>query len=523
MWETLSHLFICKDTILIAILVTIYTQILVSLLFGINMHAMENVLYIALIVLTAITTWAFLAKSKWQRAYHDSKKECESSLERISSLENRIEESLIRNQEVERELAVSNSHREQLKGQIIELTEKLNTTSKELLTAVQQCAALSSELKGSEERFQQEQERNRKSEEQIRESEDILRQQFKLLANDILNEQTKSFKQENREQVEGLLKPFRDNITEFRERVEKIYSIEAEQHGALKNELGHLLELNRKITSETKALTKALKGDSKIQGDYGEMILDTILSASNLVKGVHYTVQQTLKGDEGENLRPDVILHLPDKKQIVIDSKTSLTAYSEYINAEDYDSQQMALKAHIESVRKHVLELSRKSYQELMSTSPDFVIMFIPNEPAFLVAQQAAPELWGEAYKKKVIISSPSNIFALLKLVDNLWQRSDLERNTRDIAECGSRMYDQLVSIIEALGDLERALNLAQKSYNETLKRMTSGNNNMVRLGAHMQKLNIKIKKTLPQSIVDMADLNLEIEESTSDNEKDRE
>lgn len=376
-------------------------------------------------------------------------------------------------------------------------------------------ASLEAKLDAAEQKLREEQERHTRSEAEKREAEEAMRLQFKNLASDILGEQTRSFRESNRESMDELLKPFKQNMADFRERVEKIYASEAEQHGALKNELNHLLELNRQITTETNNLTRALKGDTKVQGDFGEMILDTILSSSHLIRGVHYYVQDTLKNEAGENLRPDVILNLPDKKQIVIDSKSSLTAYADYAQSEVYEERAALMKAHVDSVRRHVQELASKRYQELMECSPDFVIMFIPNESAFLAAMQAAPEIWAEAYKKKVIISSPTNLFALLKLVDNLWQRSDLERNTRDIAECGSKIYDQLVSFTEALQGVEKGLKTAQGAYDEAYKRFTQGNNNLVRLGERMVGLNVKIKKRLPAQVVDQADLDTEAETGT--------
>ncbi len=377
----------------------------------------------------------------------------------------------------------------------------------QLRVLIAERATLAARLEAAEQRFREAEERHTQKATEKAEMEEAMRLQFKTLANDILGEQSRRFGEANKESLDAVLKPFKQNIADFRERVEKIYASEAEQHGALKNELNHLLELNRQITTETTNLTRALKGDSKVQGDFGEMILDTILSSSHLVKGVHYWTQDTLKNEAGENLRPDVILHLPDKKQIIIDSKTSLTAYANYAVAEHPDERASQLKLHIESVRKHVQELSSKSYQSLLAASPDFVIMFIPNESAFLAAMQADAEIWSDAYKKKVIISSPTNLFALLKLVDNLWQRSDLERNTRDIAECGSKIYDQLVSFSDALTGVEKGLKLAQGSYEEAYKRFTTGNNNLVRLGERMVSLNVKIKKRQPSQILDSADL----------------
>lgn len=385
--------------------------------------------------------------------------------------------------------------------------ERAERAEEQLRTLIAERATLQAKFEGAEERLREERERHTRSQAEREQAEEAMRQQFKNLATDILGEQSRSFRSVNQESIESLLKPFKQNITDFRERVEKIYATEAEQHGALKNELKHLMELNRQITTETTNLTRALKGDSKVQGDFGEMILDTILSSSQLIKGVHYTVQQSHKNEQGEVVRPDVILHLPDKKQIIIDSKTSLTAFAEYSQAEQPEERNSRMKAHLESVRKHVLELSAKNYQDLLDCSPDFVILFIPNEPAFLAAMQADPTIWADAYKRKVIISSPTNLFALLKLVDNLWQRSDLERNTRDIAECGSKIYDQLVLFSETLLGIEKGLKSAQGAYDEAYKRFTTGNNNLIRLGERMVGLNVKIKKRLTAQVLDSADL----------------
>lgn len=388
--------------------------------------------------------------------------------------------------------------------------ERALKAENELREVIAERAALEAKLESKEQRLKEELERHTLSEEEQKATREAMRLQFKTLATDILSEQSRAFRETNKESMDALLKPFKQNISDFRERVEKIYATEAEQHGALKNELKHLMELNHRITTETSNLTRALKGDSKVQGDFGEMILDTILASSNLVRGVHYQVQDTMKNEQGENVRPDVVLNLPDKKQIVIDSKTSLTAYSAYCSTESADERTAHLRAHLDSVRKHVLELSSKRYQELMACSPDFVVMFIPNEPAFLAAMQADSEIWNDAYKRKVIISSPTNLFALLKLVDNLWQRSDLERNTRDIAECGSKIYDQLVAFSEALQGVEKGLKTAQGSYDEAFKRFTQGNNNLVRLGERMVGLNVKIKKRLAASVLDSAELDSE-------------
>ncbi len=318
-------------------------------------------------------------------------------------------------------------------------------------------------------------------------SEETLRLQFRNLAGEILGEQSRQFRQTNKEALDILLKPFRDNIVDFRERVERIYSHENEQRGELKNELRNLMELNRRITTETTNLTNALKGNSKVQGDWGEVLLDTILDGSSLIKGIHYETQYNIKDAEGRNLRPDVVLRLPEGKRIVIDSKVSLTAFVDCTAADDEAERRRLLDAHVASVRQHVRELGAKEYQRLLD-SPDFVVMFIPNEPAFLEALKADRSIWSDAYEKKVIISSPTNLFALLKLVADLWKYSDQDRNTKEIATCALKLYEQLVAFTSSLEGVGTALGKARDAYDDAYKRLCTGNDNIVRVGERLRR-----------------------------------
>lgn len=337
-------------------------------------------------------------------------------------------------------------------------------------------------------RYQQRiEEQQREAEQRRTEEIEHLKSHFKSLSAEILTEQSKQFRETNKESMDVLLKPFRDNITEFRQRVEHIYSHENEQRGELKNELKHLLELNQRITTETTNLTNALRGNSKVQGDWGETMLETILDSSSLVKGVHYLTQHNLKDAEGNNLRPDVILRLPEEKQIVIDSKVSLTAYVNYTAATDETERRAHLADHVASVRKHIKELGNKEYQKLLQ-SPDFVILFVANEPAFLEALKADPQLWSEAYEKKVLISSPTNLFAMLKMVADMWKYDAQDKNTKRIAECGLKLYEQAVALTASLEQVGTALQKAQAAYDDTYKRLHTGNNNVVRLGQQLKK-----------------------------------
>ena len=363
--------------------------------------------------------------------------------------------------------------------------EKSAAAEIEIRTLVERSTLAQARLEAAEQRMAEARAEREKMEE-------TFRTQFKNLANDILGEQSRTFKETNREALDVLLKPFRDNIVEFRERVEKIYSSENEQRGALRNEL--------------ERLTRALKGNSKVQGDWGEMILETILDNSNLIRGVHYDTQLNIKDEAGNNLRPDVVLYLPEGKRIVIDSKVSLTAFVGYVGAEDEATRRQYLASHVASVRQHVVELGRKEYQRLLD-SPDFVIMFIPNEPAFLAALQNDSSIWADAYDKKVIISSPTNLFALLKLVDDLWKRNAQNKNTADIVTYGTKLYEQLVAFTASLEGVGQSLDAARDKYNDAYKRLCTGNDNIVRCGERLRKLGIPTKKQQSARTLQAADL----------------
>ncbi len=328
------------------------------------------------------------------------------------------------------------------------------------------------------------------------------RLEFRNLANDILEEKSRQFKETNKESLDTLLKPFKDNLADFKKRVEDIYSEENRQHGALKTELKSLLELNQRITEETTNLTNALKGSSKVQGDWGEMILERMLENSNLQRGVHYFVQENFKDEDGNNMRPDIVLTLPEGKRIVIDSKVSLTAYVGYSSEEEEVRREDYMKEHLGSVRRHVAELHAKNYQNLVD-SPDFVIMFVPNEPAFMCALQNDSALWADAYNKKVIISSPTNLFALLKIVDDLWKRDNQSRHALEIARQGGALYDKFVGFVSSLEDVGRNIDRAQKSYDQAYNQLKDGSGNLVRRAENLRELGVKASKKLPAQLTD--------------------
>ena len=400
----------------------------------------------------------------------------------------------------EQALSAEKELRQRYEGQVQALTEQRTRTEAELaaLRASSEAEIASLRAKNAEDRAAEKAEREK--------LEETFRAQFRNLATEILGEQSKHFKETNKESLDVLLKPFRDNIVEFRKRVEDIYTTQTAQRGELKAELKNLMELNRRITTETTNLTNALKGNSKVQGDWGEMILETILDNSNLIRGVHYDTQLNIKDEAGNNLRPDVVLYLPEGKRIVIDSKVSLTAFVGYVGAEDEATRRQYLASHVASVRQHVVELGRKEYQRLLD-STDFVIMFIPNEPAFLAALQNDSSIWADAYDKKVIISSPTNLFALLKLVDDLWKRNAQNKNTADIVTYGTKLYEQLVAFTASLEGVGQSLDAARDKYNDAYKRLCTGNDNIVRCGERLRKLGIPTKKQQSARTLQAADL----------------
>lgn len=413
------------------------------------------------------------------------------------------------------------------------LRTEAETRSAELIALNRDAAESSAQRQALEKELaelkaERERERARRADE-IAALEQQQRLAFKNLANEILDEKSRQFKQSNRESLESLLNPFREQIEGFRKRVDEVYKGEIEQHSLLKNEICRLSEANLRISEEADNLTRALKGNSKVQGDWGEMLLETILDSSHLTKGIHYETQHNLKDEQGNNLRPDVILKLPEGKRIVIDSKVSLTAYVAYTESATPEDASRAVKDHLRSVRAHVDELSGKCYQTLLdrtrSESPDFVIMFVPSEPAFLLAMQQDASLWGYAYNKKVIVSSPTNLFALLKIVDDLWKRDMQSRNARKIADEGGKLYDKFMGFTETLVDLGKSISASSERYERAIKQLKTGRGNLIRRTEQLRELGVKATKSLPNQLSDYdeEDERTEIETVTENEDKNGE
>ncbi len=331
-----------------------------------------------------------------------------------------------------------------------------------------------------------------------------IKAEFAVMAEKIMVQKSEQFKTSNRESLEQMLQPFRENIDSFRRRVDEVYTDETKQRASLKEQILQLTEMNNKMSTEANNLVAAIKGNSKTQGDWGEMILETMLEASGLHKGVHYFTQQSFKDEQGANKRPDVVVKLPDNKSIIVDSKVSIKAYVAYTESEDKDVMARAIKEHLLSVRRHVDELANKGYAELVGdTAPDMVIMFIPNEPAFLLALQHDAELWRYAYERKVMISSPTNLFAVLKIVDDLWKRDLQSKNAIAIALESGRLYDKFVGLVESVSDLGRSMENSSKKYDEVIGKLKTGRGNLIGRVEKLRKLGVRASKSLPEQFAD--------------------
>lgn len=370
-----------------------------------------------------------------------------------------------------------------------------STTDKENL--LRENERLKENIRQTELRFEQ-----RKQE--FDEANRLMKDQFRNLAADILEDKSRRFTEANRENMARILDPLSKDIQEFRKKVEETYHRESTDRTLLERKIAELVQLNNQVRIDAVNLTNALKGNTKVQGDWGEMILERILENSGLTKGREYYVQPTLRdGDErvirsenGMAMRPDVVVVYPDGRKVIVDAKVSLTAYLNYCNADSDAERQYALQAHLQSVKKHIDELSGKNYCDWCEGTLDFVMMFIPNESSYILAMQQDPALWNEAYRKRVLLLSPANLIVSLKLTSDLWSREYQNRNALEIADRGARLYDKCVAFLESLIAIGDNIRRTQESYNQALGRLKEGNGNLISQTLKLKELGIKSRKT---------------------------
>jgi DNA recombination protein RmuC len=340
----------------------------------------------------------------------------------------------------------------------------------------------------------------------LKNAEEQLSDRFKTLASEILEDKTKRFTEQNQTSLNQLLEPLKVKITEFQGKVQEVYVQEGKDRSALAEQVKQLMALNNQLSADAHNLTRALKGQAKTQGNWGELILERVLDASGLRKGHEYDVQESHTRADGSRAQPDVVVHLPEDKHLIIDAKVSLTAYEEYANAETDHQRDAAVKRHLDSVRAHIKELAEKNYQLLYGLkSLDFVLMFIPVEPAFMLAISHDSELWQDAWKKNVLLVSPSTLLFVIRTVAHLWRQEQQNRNAQDIASRGAELYDKLVGFVEDLNSLGTKLQQAQKAYEGAYNKFTGGRGNVIRQAEMLKELGVKPTKQLPQNLIDSA------------------
>ena len=339
-----------------------------------------------------------------------------------------------------------------------------------------------------------------------------LRESFQSVATEIIRERT----QDLNERTEATLKPLREDLQRFGRQVTETYQEESRERFSLKNEIKNLVERSQAISEETTNLTRALRGDSKVQGDWGEMILERILERSGLRRGEEYFVQETLRDESGRlittednrgGLRPDVIVRYPNSGAMVIDSKVSLTAYSRYLSADTDEVRTIALREHLQSIRKHIDELSRKKYEEHVSGAANFVMLFIPNEPAYSLALSHEPNLWEEAYAKNVVLINGTNLIAALRMAQDMWQRERQERNIRLILEKATGLYDQFALFTKTFVKVGERLQAAKEDFDRAQGQLSEGRGNLVRRVEQLKELGVKTNKTISAKLLSEEDI----------------
>jgi DNA recombination protein RmuC len=367
----------------------------------------------------------------------------------------------------------------------------------------QELLAEKNRMAKAEEAFKAQRERLTEQEKAIQDIQQKFQLEFQNVANKLLDEKSQKFVETNRANLDTLLNPLKENLKAFEEKVDKVYNMEAAERNTLKGVITQLMDLNKLISSEAQNLTKALKGDSKKQGNWGEVILERVLERSGLVKDREYRLQASLNGHDGSRLQPDAIIDLPDEKHLIIDSKVSLVAYERLVNCETEDERKLYSKAHVESIRGHVINLSSKNYHDLYQiNSPDFVLLFVPIESSFSFAVQIDSELFSDAWDKRVVIVSPSTLLATLRTIASIWKQERQNRNVLEIARLSGAMYDKFVGFVGDMEGIGKNIKLSQTAYDSAFNKLVDGNGNLAKTAEKIKNLGAKANKQLDEKYI---------------------
>jgi DNA recombination protein RmuC len=446
---------------------------------------MEIIFLIIGIVIGFVSTW-FIVTYKSKSAVGLSKSEAKDLENQIDNLKIEKERLSERNRNIEESLMKTSTDLDLERAK----SEKLNSDYSSLQSDYRNLQERLAEQKGEVEELQQK-----------------FTKEFENLANKIFEEKGNKFTEQNKEKLGEILNPLREKIAEFEKKVEESSRENIKGNASLKEQLTMLRELNQQVTQEAKNLTNALKGETKAQGNWGEFILESILQRSGLVKGREYHVQESFTSESGRRFQPDVIINLPENKNIVIDSKVSLNAYERFISTDDEHERQLALREHINSIRSHIKNLSSKNYQNLYHIqSLDFVLMFMPIESAFALAVQNDSSLFNDAFEMNIVIVSPSTLLATLKTIASIWRQENQNKNALEIARQSGALYDKFVGFVDDLVNVGKKIDDSKSSYSDAMNKLTEGRGNLVNRAERIKQLGAKASKTLPRSILNRAD-----------------
>jgi len=422
----------------------------------------------------------------------NSKSQQASLEEKSNGLQSQIEQLKIQNQQ-------DRITFEKQAQQIIFERENLRT-EKEVLTI---------QLSKKEADFENLWERNKEQKQEVEQLQEKFTKEFENLANKILEEKSSKFTEQNRENMKNILSPLQDKIHLFEKKVEDTHKESIDYHAALRQQILGLREMNEQMSKETLNLTKALKGDSKMQGNWGELILERVLEKSGLEKGREYEVQQSFSTEEGSRVFPDVVINLPDGKKMIVDSKVSLVAYEKYINEEDDALRIIFMKEHVNSIRRHVEQLGAKNYHDLYQIeSPDFVLLFIPMEPAFAIALNEDATLYNKAFEKNIVIVTPSTLLATLRTIDSMWSNQKQQENAFEIARQAGALYDKFEGFVNDLVKIGKKMDEAKTEYQGAMNKLFDGKGNLISSVEKLKKMGAKAKKSLPENILKRAENN---------------
>ncbi len=399
----------------------------------------------------------------------------------------------------------------QLNQSLITLEKKLLATEDEKSTLRIEKEQLGNQITRYQADLENLQLKNTEQKQEVEKLQEKFTKEFENLANKILDEKSNKFTEQNQINIKNILNPLQEKIQLFEKKVEESQKENISIHSALKEQLINLQSQNLKITQEAENLTKALKGDSKMQGNWGELVLERVLEKSGLEKGREYSVQQSFTRDDGSRVLPDVIINLPDGKKMVVDSKVSLTAYERYVNANDEIEREQFLKEHINSLRKHVDQLSAKKYEDLYEMeSPDFVLLFVPIEPAFAIAINNDNNLYNKAFEQNIVIVTPSTLLATLRTIDTMWNNEKQQRNAIEIARQAGALYDKFEGFVGDLTKVGKKMDEAKTEYKGAMNKLVDGRGNIITSIEKLKKMGAKAKKSIPESILKRAEDNEE-------------